>query len=146
MNIYAIIGAAAIGFLAAWTAQGWRYGEQIESIKLAQSEAARKAFESAQRENERLQAQKDEALNEANKRAQKNAALARELDSDVDRLRQTIRAGVSGLPQASCDAARNYAAAIADVYGSCVKEYSSLAKTLDGALSDLKTIEDAWPK
>lgn len=145
-NIAAGIAGAAIAFAGAWQVQNWRYGEQINDIKFEQSEAARKVFETAQREHDIQQAKKDEALNEANKRAQKNAALARELDGDVDRMRKQLASASASLPEATCEAARDYASALSDVYGSCVQEYRGVAKALDGALSDLKTLEQAWPE
>jgi uncharacterized phage infection (PIP) family protein YhgE len=146
VNIYAIIGAGAIGFIAAWTAQGWRYGEQIEKMNYEQAVAAEKVLKAAQAEHDRQQAKKDEALNEANERAKKNATLARALDGDVDRLRNQLNTARASLPQASCEASRNYAAALSDVFGSCTKELADMAKTLDGTLSDLKTLEQAWPE
>lgn len=146
MNLYAIIGASAIAFLAAWSAQGWRYGEQIATMQKEAAQATTKAVQEERAKAQAAQAKKDEALNEANKRAQKNAALARELDSDVDRLRAQLNSNSANLPQASCEASRNYATTVSDVFGESIQRYSEVARTLDQCVSEVKMMQDAWPQ
>ena len=146
MNIYAALVAAAIAFGAAWKTQDWRYGDRINSIEATYAKAAKEAEKAARAKEQETATKLAKALDEANQRAQKNAALAHELDGDVIRVREQLAAARSGLPQASCETARNYAAALSDVYGSCIQEYRSLAEKADGAISDLKTLEQAWPE
>ena len=148
MNIAILsAGAAAIvASIATWQVQNWRYGEKIQEARAEQSEAARKAMEAMQREYQDDIARKDKALNEATLRAQKNATLARNLDSDVDRLRQELDTARAEMPAKSCDAVRNYATAIDDVFRESIERYSGLAKTLDECTSNIKLMQDAWPR
>ena len=148
MNIAILsAGAAAIvASIATWQVQNWRYGEKIQEARAEQSEAARKAMEAMQREYQDDIARKDKALNEATLRAQKNATLARNLDSDVDRLRQELDTARAEMPAKSCDAVRNYANALDDVFRESVQRYSGLAKTLDECTSNIKLMQDAWPR
>lgn len=140
-------GAAAIvASIATWQVQNWRYGEKIQEARAEQSEAARKAMESMQREYQADIERKDKALNEATQRAQKNATLARSLDSDVDRMRQELDSARAEMPAKSCDAVRNYANALDDVFRESIQRYSGLAKEADQCTSDLKLMQDAWPK
>lgn len=146
MNIYAILIAAAVAFGAGWQVQNWRYGEQIENIKYEQSEAARKVFESAQRQHDLDIARKDQALNEATLRAQKNQALARALDYDVMRVRDELAATRTSMPTASCEAVRKHTDTLSAVLGSCIQEYSDVARSAQGHQSDTIMLEQAWPK
>lgn len=147
MNIALLsAGAAAIvASIAVWNIQDWRYGEKIQEARAEQSEAARKAMESMQREYQADIARKDKALNEATQRAQKNATLARDLDSDVDRMRQELDSARAEMPAKSCDAVRNYANALDDVFRESIERYSGLAKEADQCTSDLRLMQEAWP-
>lgn len=148
MNL-ALVSAAAASILtgiAIWTVQAWKYEGIISDIKYEQSEAARKVFESAQRQFEIDIAQKDKAIHEATLRAQKNQALARALDSDVDSLRAQLASSSTSMPTASCEAVRNYANTLSAVFGSCTERYSDLARNAQGHLSDTIMLEQAWPK
>lgn len=148
MNIALLsAGAAAIvASIATWQVQNWRYGEKIQEARAQQSEAARKAMEAMQREYEADIARKDKALNEATQRAQKNMALARDLDANVDSLRSELDSARAEMPAKSCDAVRNYANALSDVFGESTERYSGLAKTLDECTSNVKLMQDAWPR
>lgn len=137
--------AAVIAFGAAWQVQDYRYGEQINEIKLEQSEAARKVFEEAQRQHEIDLARKDKALHESNLRAQANANLARKLDSDVDSVRNELAQARASLPKATCDAARNYAASVTELFGSCADRYIDMARKAQGHAEDVRLMQEALP-
>jgi len=143
MNIYTMILSAGIALWAGWQVQEYRYGEIINDIKFEQSEAARKVFESAHRQYLIDIAQKDKALNEATLRAQKNQALAIALDSDVDSLRDLLTAERSRMPSASCEAVRKHAETLSSTLGSCIVEYSDMAREAQGYLSDVMLLEAA---
>lgn len=146
MNIYTMILSAGIALWAGWQVQEYRYGEIINDIKFEQSEAARKVFESAHRQYLIDIAQKDKALNEATLRSQKNATLARALDSDIDRLRDELTATRTSLSTASCETVRKHAETLSVVFGQCSERYSDLARNAQGHLSDVILLEQAWPK
>jgi hypothetical protein len=137
MNLYAIIGASAIAFLAGWNAQGWRYGEQIATMQKEAAQATTKAVQEERAKAQAAQAKKDEALREANIRAQKNAALARDLDGDINRLRAQLNSNTASLPQASCEASRNYATTVSRLFEACTARYTDVARAASGHASDV---------
>jgi len=146
VNPYAIIVAAIVGFSSAWAVQGWRYGEQIATMQKEAAQATTKAVQKAMEKTQADQKRKDDALQEANLRAQKNAALARDLDGDVDRMRKQLAANTTSLPGATCEASRNYATTISGLLEACTTRYSDVARAATGHASDVKTLESAWPE
>ena len=143
MNIYAILIAAAVAIGATWQVQEWRYEGIIQGKNFEQSEAARKVFESAQLQHEIDIAQKDKAIHEATLRAQKNQALARALDSDVNSVRNELASARASMPTASCEAVRKHAETLSVTLGSCISEYSDMAREAQGYLSDVMLLEAA---
>lgn len=141
----ALIGAtmAAVG---AWNVQSWRYGEQIASMKQEASEATTKAVKAAMDKTLIDQKRKDDALIEANKRAQYNAVAADSARRAAVSLRDQLAAARADLSSATLDASRNYAAALSDVFGQCVDEYRGLAEKATGHASDSLMYQAAWPK
>jgi len=137
---------AAIAFAGAWQAQSWRYGEQIEAMKFEQSEAAHKLFEAAQREQDRLQAKKDEALNAAKKRETQLRIDAADSRYQLDRLRLELANGIDRMPSESCNATRERSKAVSELFGQCATEITGLAETLDRVESERQTLIQAWPK
>jgi hypothetical protein len=143
MNLYAILIAAAVAFGASWKVQDWRYGEKIQEARAEQSESALKVFQAAQKTYEADLAKKDKAIHDATLRAQTNQALARALDGDVDRMRDELSAERSRLPAASCEAVRKHAETLSSTLGSCIGEYSDMAREAQGYLSDVMLLEAA---
>jgi len=144
MNRYFLLAVAA--FTAAWAIQEWRYGAEINGLKATYAQAAEKAQEAARSKEQALQTKLNEALNEANERAKRNALAAASASRTVDSLRNQLATARSELPQATAEAARNYAASLSDVFGECVQRYQDLAAKTDQYASELKTLEDAWPE
>lgn len=96
MNPYFIALACFISFTAAWTAQGWRYGEQILDMKLEASGMALESATKARAKTITLQS-KITALD-----AQKTKELARAKD-EINRMRDSVRNGTGWLQlNASC--------------------------------------------
>lgn len=137
---------AAMAATGAWKVQSWRYGEQIASMKQEASEATTKAVKAAMEKTQVDQKRKDDALIEANKRAQYNAAAADSARRAAVSLRDELAAARASLSSATVDAARNYAATLSDVFGQCVDEYRGLAEKATGHASDSLTYQNAWPK
>jgi hypothetical protein len=96
-------------------------------------------------ESVRLQKLKDEALNEANKIAQKNAQAAASARSELDRLRKQI-ATANDLSTATCPSTRQYSATLATVFGECATRIGELAEKADGHALDSRTLNGAFPK
>jgi hypothetical protein len=84
----------AVGFGTAWTAQGWRYGEQIAGIERDQAQAVADAQSLARATEHRRQAAIEGVQNAANEKiaaasadAAASAAVAVRLRAQVERLR-----------------------------------------------------------
>lgn len=136
---------ASLAATGTWKVQSWRYGEQIASMKQEASEATTKAVKAAMDKTLTDQKRKDDALIEANKRAQYNAVAATRARGAADSLRDELAEARVDLSSATIDAARNYAAAISDVFGQCVDEYRGLAEKASGHASDSLMYQKAWP-
>lgn len=145
-HLAAAILSAALAATGAWQVQAWRYGGQIARIELAQHDRAEQAIRTAMARTTELQHQKDEALNEATKRTQRNAAAAAAARSERDSLRDELAAERERLPGAACPAVRNYAAAVNTVFSQCAAALEDLARAADGHASDALMLEQAWPR
>ena len=134
-----------VGIAAGWTTNGWRLNGQIDRLKADYSQALATAGQNAMNEAVRLQKQKDEAINEANKIAQRNAQAAVDARTQLDRLRRQL-ANAPSLSSATCTSTRDYAATLATVFGECATRIGEMAKDADGHAADSRTLERAWPK
>lgn len=143
--IYLRLALASAIFIAGCTVTSWYYGKQIATMQKEAAEATTKAVQEANAKSQAEQAKKDEAINEANKRAEKNQALARALDGDVDSLRNELASTRANLPAASCEAIRNYATTLSTVFESCSGRYQDVAGSATGHASDVILLEAAWP-
>lgn len=143
---YLKLAALAIAFLAGWTVQSWRYGEQIATMQKEAAEATTKAVQEASAKAQAAQAKKDEAIDEANKRAQKNQALARALDGDIDRLRDELNTARADLSKASAEAVRKYSDAQSIVVRACTARLVEVGVAATQCASDIRLMQEAWPE
>lgn len=93
-----------------------------------------------------LQKQLEDAQNAATEREQvirSTAAAASAASVSLRDALTTIRAGV---PTASVDALRKSTATLATVLDQCQGAYRDMAEKADRHASDVKTLQDAWPK
>ena len=137
--------AAVIAFGGGWVTNGWRLNGKIDRMMAEHSQALATAGQNAMLEAARLQKQKDEALDEANKIAQRNAQAAADARTQLDRLRRQL-ANAPSLSSATCASTRDYAATLATVFGACATRIGEMAKDADGHAIDSRTLEKAWPK
>ena len=91
-----------------------------------------------------LQEVKDEAIQNATIRAQKNAAAASSAGSELSRLRKSVadRPSVSG---DSCAASVDRAAALGSVFGDCSTALVGMAAKAEGHANDAVTLYESWP-
>jgi len=144
-TLIATVTSLAIGTLAGWTANGWRLNGKISLMIAEQSQALAEAGKNAMLESARLQKLKDEALNEANRTAQKNAVAAANARTELDRLRRQL-ANSASLANATCTSTRNHAATLSAVFGECASRLSEVAKDADGHAADSRALQQSWPK
>lgn len=141
LYVASIVISATIG----WTMNSWRLNGKIDRMIAEHSQALATAGQNAMLEAARLQKQKDEALDEANKIAQRNANAAASARTELDRLRRQL-ANTPSLSSATCASTRDYAATLATVFGECATRIGEMAKDADGHAADSRTLERAWPK
>ncbi len=144
-TLIAAAASLAIGLATGWTANGWRLNGKIDRMIAEHSQALATAGQNAMLESARLQKLKDEALDEANKIAQRNAQAATNARTQLDRLRRQL-ANTPSLSSATCASTRDYAATLATVFGECATRIGEMAKDADGHAADSRTLEKAWPK
>ena len=93
-----------------------------------------------------MQRIKDDAILQAEHRAQINAQAAARATAGADRLRSDLAKANARISTATRAALDQYAAALGDVFGECVQEYRALAEKATGHTSDVQLMLDASPK
>ena len=148
MNLTLIVGVASavIAGLAGWTANGWRLEAKIDRLVAEHSVALARANQDALARYEAMERNKQNAIDQANKIAQQNAAAANSARLERDRLREQIAANSTGLSTATIASTRAYAAALSTIFSECSERLEALAKDADGHALDSRTLRQAWPR
>jgi len=118
------------------------YDTAVSEYRIKELAAERAA---RQRETE-LNLQISKARDEATKRNQKIDTLTRDITNTTDSMRDTISTLRRKLSTDSAEAARRQADTALSVFGDCQERYSKMAETADRHASDVKMLEEAWPK
>ena len=137
--------AVALGF--AWN--GFIKHEQNIGYQKAVAEYTVKLLEAKEKADKReqeLTTQVQEAQANGLKREETIRTLAAAVGKSSDSLRNTANAIRLGLPHATVEAARTAADAFATVFTDCQRRYADVAEKADGHASDVLTLEEAWPK
>jgi len=142
-----LIGGLILALTLGYFAWADHIGDKREAEVLAKIEKLR-AAENAK--NAQITADwqkgKDDALTEANKRAQASKAAADKLAAVNRGLRDELTDQRGKLSTASVDAVRQYAATANAVFGECSAAYERLAGEASGHASDSLMYRQAWPK
>jgi hypothetical protein len=117
----------------------------MDRLRADHSQALAQAGRNAMLESARLQKQKDDALDEANKIAQANAKSAASARAELSRVRQQLANSVT-ISNATCASTRDYAATLAVIFGECATAIGELAQEADGHSADSRTLQQSWPK
>ncbi len=136
---------ALIAGIAGWTANGWRLNAQIDRMVADHATQLAKANADALARYTAMERKKQEALDEANQIAQRNARAAATARADANRLRNQI-ASADRVSTATVASLRSYTTTLTAVFGECVAEVEQLATTADGHALDSRTLNGAWPK
>ena len=147
-NIKTVLTVAAVvtAAIAGWTTNGWRLNAQIDRMVSEHNQELAKANKDALDRYAAMERKKQEALDEANRIAQKNARAAADARADVNRLRDSLRTSTYGLSTATLPSIRQYSATLNSIFGECVAEIEGLAQTADGHALDSRTLMGAWPR
>ncbi len=142
-----LIAAVAVALGFAWN--GFIKHEQNIGYDKAVAEYNVKllaAKEAADKREQELSAQVQEAQANGLKREETIRTLAAAVGKSSDSLRNTANAIRLGLPNATVEAARTAADAFATVFTDCQRRYADVAEKADGHANDVRTLEEAWPK
>ena len=142
-----LIAAVAVALGFAWN--GFIKHEQNIGYDRAVAEYNVKllaAKEAADRREQELTTQVQEAQANGLKREETIKSLAAAVGKSSDSLRNTANAIRLGLPHATVEAARTAADAFATVFTDCQRRYADVAEKADGHASDVRTLEEAWPQ
>ena len=145
-HLAAAILSAALAATGAWQVQAWRYSVQISDMRATAAESTTLAMRAARVATAELQRKKDEAIHEATKRAQRNAAAAAAARTESDGLRHQLAAERERLPGAACPAVRDYAATVNQLFAQCAAAFEDLARAADDHAADALMLEQAWPR
>ena len=137
---------AALLFGAGWVAQGWRAEVKLYDTKRAHAEQMARQAAQALADYERLEKQKDEAIQAHAALVAQNAATADAARAAADRMRRDLADMPRRIAAASREAVDQYAAAAGKLLGACTAEYQWLAERADGHAADVRLMQDAWPK
>lgn len=145
-QLAAIAVTAALSAGGAWQYQANKYERLLVEQRTEYATAQVRALEVAHADTIRLQEATSKALAAAATRLQRLSADRDRLRATADGLRDDLATATSRLPTATCDAAREYAAASTDVFGRCAAALERLASQADGHAIDTRTLSEAWPK
>ena len=141
----AALMAGAVAFGVGWQAQGWRLGEQIASIKAAQSAALAGATAAARaQEQTRFKGVQDAQVTAA-KNAQSARTAAAAARAESRSLRDDI-AAAERLSSQSLAACNQHAAAVGRLLDQCAGDYQEMAGVCQGHANDVRLLLDAAPK
>ena len=148
LYVFAGVGivAGALGFAGGWSAQGWRLGEQIATIKASQLEAVNTATREARATESRRVSTVQEAQNAATKRAQAARADADRARSDLERLRDAIRARPVCVSSDTAGAGIERTDPAGILLAECGQALTELASKADRHAADAVMLLEAWPR
>jgi len=143
----AAILAAALAGTAVYKVQDWRYTGQIATIKAAQIEAVNAATREARATESRRFKEVQDAQANATKRAQVARADSAAARTELDRLRDAIRARPAcNVPGDTASAGNVGADTAGQLLAECSGAYQDLAATADRLHADRMMLLDAWPR
>ncbi|WP_157979300.1 hypothetical protein [Rhodoferax ferrireducens] len=141
-HLIAALLAAVLSSIGTWTIQSWRY--DAKELERAELQIA------LDRESRTLERKRSQNVIDAQNSARvRDVALRRDSDAarlESDGLRDDLAAIRRQLPGLADDAVRRYADAASVVFSDCSRKYQEVAGAASGHASDVKTLEDAWPK
>ena len=142
-----LIASAAVALGFAWN--GFIKHEQNIGYQKAVAEYTVKLLEAKEKADKReqeLTTQVQEAQANGLKREETIKALAAAVGKSSDSLRNTANAIRIGLPNATVTAARTAADAFATVFTDCQRRYVEVAEKADRHWSDYRELSEAWPR
>lgn len=145
-HVAAFLAGLAVAAVSTWHVQAWRYDAQISSIQAQHSRALADAHQKALDDTIKMQRTKDDAIQQAEQRAKREAANAAAVRTERDSLRTQLAANTVQLPSASCPSIREYTATLSGLFDQCAGALTDMAGKAQGHAADSRLMLDAWPK
>lgn len=130
---------------------GWHFGAKLVHADWDKANLVQAAANAdANREYRVLESKRSttiiEAQNAAQKRIQTLQVAGAAARTQSDGLRDQLAKRQRDLPSTTDAAVRQYAGTLATVLDQCQSDYRAMAANADAATSDVKLLQDAWPK
>lgn len=145
--------SAVIASLLTWYVLAGRFEADVTTLKLEHQKSATRvaelhvlALKQANDKFDRMQKEKDHAIERASIRAATNANALAAARADLDGLRRDLSDARTRIAAAPVAALREYANTVSDLYGECEAELTETAAKATGHASDVQMILDAFPK
>lgn len=142
----AIALALASIFYAGWTYGSHHIQSKWDAATVKQNLMVQKSEEENRAKEQSLNQKIQEAQNAATEREKKLKADADAARSAANGLRDTIATLRSSLPTTTAETCRSIASTGLAVFSQCEDKYRAVAEVADQCISDVKMLEDAWPK
>ncbi len=142
---YITMGLTAAAFVAGFMVQGWRMNSTISDINAQHSKALATATQQVLDQSTELQRKKDAALQQAQVKAQQNAAAASAAQSELNGLRDYNAHNSAAISGSTCTSVREYAATATTVFGECTVALEDMARKAQGHALDARTLIESWP-
>lgn len=127
--------------------QTWRLSQERlahERTVAHQAIASRDAIAGVLAHTERMQREKDKAIEVAQATARDNANAAARARHELGRVRSQIRADSAALASSTWASVADYANTLGVVFEQCVEEYTEVARHADGHAIDASILFNAW--
>ncbi|WP_284335450.1 DUF2514 family protein [Comamonas sp. NoAH] len=141
-----LVVGGALMFGAGWTANGWRFGQDLAEQKAAHIQELASRDLAAFLVGQTINTNYQEALNDAIQEQARLAGAASAAQRNAGRLRDQLREADVRISAASSTAVRDYAATANNLLGSCSQRYTELAERADGHALDARICRRAWPR
>ena len=142
--LYVATGAYVLGMVIGWQGNGMRLNAKIDRMVSQHAVAVKVATEAAALETARMQKEKDNAIEKANKLAQRNANAAVTARAERDRLQSELTTSRLSLPNATNASLVEYTSTLSNVFEQCTREYTEMARTADQHATDSELLFNAW--
>lgn len=141
-----VVVSSVVSFGAAWQYQGSRWKADVVNLKEAHTAALKAQADQALADYQRMEKQKDDAIQESKQAAEANRTAAAAAKRTADGLRKQLAKVPSLIATATESALREYAATSSELLGSCTAEYQRMADTAQRHATDVRLLLDAWPR
>ena len=135
-----------LAFAAGWLVNGWRADAAMSLLKKEQSEQVARNSAASLLTYSRMEKTKDEAIQQAQTRADALKADAGRATAAADGLRKQLSTANLRITTASRATVDEYAATAGELLNSCTAEYRAVAAAADEHANAQRLMLEAWPK